>query len=75
MDGDFAQGRMLLGEVHNPHGTSSDGVTLFYTVRTSEELRTGTIIISSLAAYDTTEVTIDLSDLRGMVEHYEIDIL
>ena len=75
MTGDFARGRMLLGEVYNPYGSTSDGVTLFYAVRTSEEVRTGTLVVSSLDAYDSTQVTIDLTDLRGIVESYEIDIL
>ncbi|MEL6246590.1 MAG: hypothetical protein AAFQ61_05260 [Cyanobacteria bacterium J06626_23] len=75
MAGDFAQGRMLMGEVHNPHARTSDGVTIFYSVQTSEELKTGTLVVSSLDAYATEMIEIDLFDLRGMVESYEFEIL
>ncbi len=73
--GDFAQGRLLLGEIYNPHSTASDGVTLFYSVHTSAEIRTGTLVVSSLDANATEQIAVDLSDLRGQVERYELTIL
>ncbi|MEO0540298.1 MAG: hypothetical protein AAFZ80_05450 [Cyanobacteria bacterium P01_A01_bin.105] len=75
MTGDFAQGYVLLGEVHNPHERMSDGVTIFYAVQTSVEMKTGTLVVSSLEAYGTESIAVDLWNLRGQLESYEFEIL
>ncbi|MEM8807120.1 MAG: hypothetical protein AAGF01_13940 [Cyanobacteria bacterium P01_G01_bin.38] len=73
--GDLVQGRTLSGTFYNPHGRMSNRVTLFYSVQTNQELKTGTMMAPAIAPNNRTQIEVPMPDLRGVVESYQFEIL
>ncbi|MEM9905666.1 MAG: hypothetical protein AAF921_11650 [Cyanobacteria bacterium P01_D01_bin.44] len=73
--GDLVQGRALSGTFYNPHGRMSNRVTLFYSVQTNQELKTGTMMAPAIAPNGRTQIEVAMPDLRGVVESYQFEIL
>ncbi|MEO1404115.1 MAG: hypothetical protein AAFV72_23090 [Cyanobacteria bacterium J06635_1] len=73
--GDLVQGRTLSGTFYNPYARMSNRVTLFYSVQTSQELKTGTMMAPAIAPNNRTQIEVPMPDLRGVVESYQFEIL
>ena len=75
MIGDIVQGRTLVGTFYNPNARISDRVTLFYSVQTTQEMKTGTLMAPAIAPNSRTQIEVVFPDLRGIVEAYQFEIL